>query len=197
MPLAALFSILATALAVVSYAIYIHKIRQGHTKPHAFSWFIWAIITYIAGAAQLSAGGGLGSLVAFTTGTISLWISYHSFRSRAITITRQDWVSLVVALAAIPVWVATKNPLLSVIIISVIDLVAFWITIRKSYHLPYSENLTQSVLSTIKHMLTIAAQQQINPVTVLYPASLAMTTAGFTVMLIIRRAQVPPPPDQA
>lgn len=185
-----ILGLVATGLAIISYVPYITEMRNGKTKPHAFSWLIWAIITYIAGAAQLNGGGGWGSMVAFTTGTISAWIAYYSFRHRAITITRSDWISLIVALGAIPLWLITKQPLLSVIIISIIDLVAFWITIRKTYNLPYSENLAQNFMSTAKHALTMGAQQQFSWVTLLYPASLAITTAGFTLMILVRRKQV-------
>lgn len=190
-------SLVATGIAIVSYIPYIRDMRRGRIKPHAFTWLIWALITYIAGAAQLVGGGGLGCLVAFTTATISAWIGYYSLRHRAITITKGDWVGLIVSLTAIPLWLITKQPLLSVILISIIDLVAFWITIRKTYHLPYSENLSVSVLSTIKHGLTVAAQRQYSWVTVLYPLSLALTTAGFFIMMVIRRRQVGPPRTEA
>lgn len=188
-----LLGCIATGLAIVSYIPYIRDMRRGRTKPHAFSWLIWAVIAYIAGAAQLAGGGGWGSMVALTTGTISAWIAYYSFRHRAITIVASDWVSLAAAFIAIPLWLVTKQPLLSVVIISIIDLVAFWITIRKTYNLPYSENLPQNLMSTIKHLLTIAALRQYSWVTVLYPASLAVTTAGFCIMLLIRRSQLASP----
>lgn len=68
----------ATGLAIISYVPYIREMLNGKTKPHTFSWLIWAIITYIAGAAQLAGGGGWGSMVAFTTGTISAWL--HTIR---------------------------------------------------------------------------------------------------------------------
>jgi hypothetical protein len=187
----------ATGLAIISYIPYIREMLNGKTKPHAFSWLIWTIITYIAGTAQLTGGGGWGSMVAFTTGTISAWIAYYSFRHRAITITKSDWVSLIIALGAIPLWLITKQPLFSVIIISIIDLVAFWITIRKTYNLPYSENLAQNFMSTAKHVLTIGAQQHFSWVTLLYPASLAVTTAGFCIMILVRRQQVAPPKHES
>ena len=186
-------SFIATGLAIISYVPYIRDMLRGKTKPHAFSWLIWSIIAYIAGTAQLRSGGGFGSMVAFTTGTMALWISYYSLRHRAIAISRGDWVCLILALCSIPLWLVTHDPLLAVITISIVDLIAFWITIRKTYRLPYSENLTQNVLSTLKHILSIAAQRRYNWVTILYPLSLAITTAGFCTMILIRRSQVAPP----
>lgn len=182
---------LATGLAVISYIPYIKEMLNGRTKPHAFSWLIWAVIAYVAGTAQLTSGGGWGSMVAFTTGTISAWIAYYSSRHKRVTYYKSDWISLSLALIAIPLWLITRQPLLSVILISVIDLVAFWITIRKTYRMPYSENLTQNFMSTAKHILTMGAQQHYSWTTLLYPASLAITTAAFCSMILIRRKQVP------
>jgi hypothetical protein len=165
-------SVIATLIAIISYIPYLRDIKSGKTKPHAFSWFIWALLAYIAGFAQLSAGGGIGSLVAL------------------VKITRSDWVSLLIALAAIPVWIITKRPLLSVVIVSIIDLVGFIPTFRKTYKSPHQETTSTYVLSTVKHCLTVLAQQKYNLTTVLYPASLAVATAAFVFMLLVRKVQV-------
>ena len=56
MDIRVLLSIIATCIAVISYIPYLKDIWTGRTKPHAFSWFIWALLGYIAGVAQLSDG---------------------------------------------------------------------------------------------------------------------------------------------
>lgn len=183
-------SLLATAIAIVSYVPYIRDMRLGKTKPHAFSWLIWSILAYIAGIAQLTNGGGVGSMVALVTATICLWIAVVAYEDGSVAITKSDWASLISAIAAIPVWLITKQPLLSVIIISVIDVVGFWPTFRKSFNAPHQETLSTHYLSTIKHVITIAAQQRYSLVTVLYPASLGATTALFVAMLLFRRPRV-------
>jgi hypothetical protein len=182
-----LLSFIATAIAVISYVPYIRDIRSGKTKPHGFSWLIWALLGYIAGYAQLRSGGGVGSIVALVTATISLWIAVISLQGQAIKITTSDWMSLIAALAAIPIWIITDRPMLSVILVSFIDVVGFWPTIRKSYHAPQQETLSTHWLSTLKHCITVAAQQKYNLTTVLYPASLAITTGLFVLMLVIRK----------
>ncbi|HEY4963493.1 MAG TPA: hypothetical protein VIH90_02235 [Candidatus Saccharimonadales bacterium] len=184
-------SFIATAIAVISYAPYIRDIRSGKTKPHGFSWLIWALLAYVAGFAQLAAGGGFGAMVALVTATISLWIAFISIKGKSVKITRSDWVSLGFALVAIPVWAVTKQPLLAVIIVSVIDIVGFWPTIRKSHSDPHKETVSTYSLSTLKHVLTVVAQQEYNLTTVLYPASLAVMTGGFVAMLIVRKKQIP------
>jgi hypothetical protein len=186
-----IISFIASAIAVVSYVPYIKDIKSGKTKPHGFSWLIWALLGYIAGFAQLDAGGGFGASVALVTATISLWIAFISIKGKSVVITKSDWVSLIFALLAIPIWIFTKQPLLAVIIVSVIDIVGFWPTIRKSYSAPQKETLSTYYLSTLKHVLTVIAQQSYNLTTVLYPASLAIMTAGFVAMLVVRKKQLP------
>lgn len=190
MQIRVILGVLAAGIALVSYIPYIRDIRRGKTKPHAFSWLIWSLLAYIAGIAQLNAGGGFGASAALVTATVSLWISYAAYKDGSVRITTGDRVSLAAALAAIPLWIATRQPLLSVIVVSVIDVVGFWPTVRKSYHAPQQETLETHWLSTIKHCLTIAAQQKYNLTTVLYPLSLAITTGGFVVMLLIRKRKL-------
>lgn len=190
MELKIFLSILGTGIAIISYIPYISHILSGKTKPHAFSWFIWALLCFIAGFAQISGGGGVGASIVLTTGVISVAIACFSLRQRAVKITKGDWLCLIGALLAIPLWVITKRPLLSVILVSLIDIVAFLPTIRKSYHAPHQETLSTQVLSAVKHCITVAAQQRYTLTTVLYPGSLAIMTIFFTLMLIKRRAQL-------
>ncbi len=190
MELKLILSIVATSLAFAGYVPYIRDIKSGKSKPHVFSWLIWSLVAYIAGFAQLVEGGGVGSFPALVTATISLWISYTAYRDGSVRITRGDRLSLFAAIAAIPIWIITNEPLLSVVIVSIIDILAFWPTIRKSFSFPYQETMSSQIMSTAKHFLTIAALQNYNIVTVLFPATLAITNVIFVFELVIRRNQV-------
>lgn len=180
-------SVSASIISIVAYYPYLRDILKGKTKPHAFSWVVWSLVMYIAGYAQVRAGGGAGAAVTFVTATISLAIAILAFRDGSITATKSDWVSFIAALSAIPIWVITKQPLLSVIVISFIDTVAFWPTIRKSYSAPHQENVSTHTFSGLRDLMTIAALQKYNWTTALYPAVSALTNILLVLMLIIRR----------
>lgn len=191
-------SIIGTAIAIISYIPYIQGMIKGKIKPHSYSWFIWAVLGFIAGFAQIAGGGGIGAIISLSTAVISLGIAAIGYKDVKEHITRSDTISLVFSLLAIPLWVITDGPLASVILISIIDLVGFWPTLRKAYNKPWDEGLPTFLLSTLKHAITIFAQRQYNLVTVLYPASLAALTGIFVVMLMVRRAALPnskPPKD--
>lgn len=188
-----ILSITATTIAVISYIPYIQGTLSGKIKPHSYSWFIWAIVGYIAGFGQLAGGGGIGALVALVTATISLGIAVISYKEVKDSITTSDKISLVVSLSAIPLWLITNNPLWSIILVSIVDGVAFWPSIRKAYNKPWDEGLPTFLLSTLKHVLTVFAQKTYNVLTVLYPLSLAILTGLFVIMLIVRRTAIPRP----
>ncbi|KKU90276.1 MAG: hypothetical protein UY21_C0025G0011 [Microgenomates group bacterium GW2011_GWA1_48_10] len=49
-----LLGIVATFLVFVGYIPYTRDILKGKTKPHLYSWFLWAFVTWIAFALQFT-----------------------------------------------------------------------------------------------------------------------------------------------
>ena len=90
-----LFALAAIILACLRYGTYFHTIYKGETKPHAFSWLLWGVITGIAASAQFSLEGGpsswalafvaltclLVSFIGFMGGSYSLFFSYPHLAS--------------------------------------------------------------------------------------------------------------------
>ena len=62
-------------LTFVIFVPYIRSIRRGHTKPHAFSWLIWALGTLVVFGAQLVAGGGVGAWPIGVSGVITGYVA--------------------------------------------------------------------------------------------------------------------------
>ena len=50
----------ATVIALISYVPYFRDIFVEKTKPHAFTWFIWGVLTVIAFVGQMSGHAGPG-----------------------------------------------------------------------------------------------------------------------------------------
>lgn len=174
-------------LAIISYIPYIHGMIKGRTLPHAFSWFIWAILTFIAFFAQIDQGGGVGSWLMGVTALITLGISIAAFFIGKRDIKRSDWCCFIVSLAAIPLWIVTKNPVFSVILITAIDAISFYPTFRKGFFKPDEEVVFTYVMSTLKFLIGIFALEAFNLSTVLYPFSLVILNAAFVALLVWRR----------
>lgn len=182
--------IIATVMALVSYIPYIRNMITGKTKPHAFSWLVWGILTAIAFVGQVSEGAGPGAWVTGFTACVSFFIFITALRTREKDISNSDWLSLVGAGFALLLWWATSGPLLAVILITLIDALGFFPTFRKSYNKPYEETAITFAISALKFVVAIIALENLTPVTWLYPASLVFMNGIFVVMLLIRRKQV-------
>lgn len=184
---------LAVALGLFGYAFYVRGILQGKVKPHAFTWFVWGLLTAIAFVAQVTEDGGAGAWVTGVTALCSFGFAAIGLgaSSRAY-ITRSDWIFFVGALLTIPVWYLTGSPLWSVIIITVTDAVAFAPTFRKAYFHPQTENSWTYLLSGLKFVVALFALQSFTWTTALYPASLVVANFVFVGMVVWRRRQTGP-----
>src|SRR3989339_176926 len=98
-----------------------------------------------------------------------------------------DVLFLFFCFPAIPLWLIVKQPVLSIILLSAIDMLGFAPTVRKSWNDPYSETLSFYIITTFRHGLSVVALTQYNIITVLFPVSWVVANALFSVVLIIRR----------
>lgn len=185
-----LIGILAIILTFVGYAPYLRDLVRGKTKPHVFSWLVWTLTTAIIFALQLNAGGGLGSFVTLAVALISLTVFVLSLRRGEKDIKSIDVAFLVLALIAIPLWLVIKQPVLSILILTGIDILGFAPTIRKSWNAPYSETLSTYQITGVRHALSIIALAQYNIVTMLFPGIWVIANVFFSIMLVLRRRRV-------
>jgi len=179
----------AIVLTFVMFVPYIRSIHQGRTKPHAFSWIIWSIGTVVVFFAQLAGRGGLGAWPIGVSGVITTYIAALAYRTRSDrSITKSDWVFLTLALAALPCWFLTSNPLSAVVLLTVLDLAGFGPTFRHAYSHPHDERIGFYSLGVVRNGLAIAALEQYSLTTVLFPAAVGIACAAFVAMVAYRRA---------
>ncbi|QQG37765.1 MAG: hypothetical protein HYS26_04030 [Candidatus Kaiserbacteria bacterium] len=181
---------LSVIIGLASYVPYFRDIFAGTTKPHPFSWFVWTLITGITFFAQVTAGGGLGAWATGATMVANFAVVLLALRRGERGITKIDWACFVGALAGILVWALTKNPLAAVLIVTVVDALAFAPTVRKAYEKPRSETLSLFVWGVVKYALAIPALAIFNFTTVLFPASVIVLNVLFVGVVLIRRRQV-------
>jgi hypothetical protein len=178
---------LATGIALVSYIPYLGGIFNGSTRPHAFTWLVWGVMTGIGFAAQVAKAGGPGSWVTGFSAVVSIFIFGLSLWHGEKDIRLSDWACLAVAGFAILLWLRARDPLGAVILITLIDMVAFFPTFRKSFTKPGEERLVTYMLSAVKYVLALIALTNVTLVTVLYPASLVLMNGLFVLFVLLRR----------
>lgn len=184
--------ILGVLLAAQNYTVYIIQTLKGVFKPHMFSWGVWTLLSAIAFAAQLSKDAGPGTwqtaFMTFGVGVITIVSWFKGDREY----TRTDWLSLAFSLLAIPLWIATKDPLWSVILITVIDVVATWPTLRKSWLRPYEESARAFGTAALTCFLGFISLSLITVTTGLYMGTIALVNVGITVVILARRKSMAP-----
>jgi hypothetical protein len=181
----------AIVLTFVAFVPYIHSIRAGQTKPHAFSWIVWGLGTFVVFLAQLADRGGPGAWPTGVSGIITACIAVLAYRSRADTsITKVDWVFLAIALAALPCWLLTSNPLVAVVLLTGMDLAGFVPTFRIAFLNPHAEHVGFYSLGALRNVLAIAALEHYSVTTVLFPAAVGIACVLFVAMVAYRRSQL-------
>jgi len=186
----AIISIIAVVLTFVGYFPYIRDTLKGKTTPHVYTWFIWAFVTAIAYGLQVSGGAGVGSWVTLSIIIACFSVFILGLRNGRKNITKLDTLFFVLSFVALFLWLIAKQPVLSVILVSTVDMLGFVPTIRKSWNKPYSETLFLYELNTFRHGLSLLALQQYSVITWLYPLTWTFANGLFSAMLIIRRKQV-------
>jgi hypothetical protein len=182
--------VVATVIALISYVPYFRDIVARKTRPHAFTWLIWGLLTVIAFVGQLAGHAGPGAWVTGFTALVCIVIAGIAAFDGEHNIARLDWFALAGAGLALIAWFLTRGPLLSVILITIIDEIGFIPTLRKSYHRPHEETVSTFVMSGFKWVLGLVALERFTVTTALFPLSIVLASWFFVVMLLIRRRQL-------
>lgn len=182
--------VIAVVLTFVGYVPYIRDTIRGKTKPHIYTWFIWGLVTAIAFGLQLSADAGPGAFTTLAAAIVCFIIFGFGVRQGERNITASDTVFFVLSLVALVLWLFAKQPVLSVILVSTIDMLGFVPTIRKSWHKPHEETLVSYQMNTIRFMIAILALDHYTLVTALYPVTWVIANGLFSIFLVIRRGKV-------
>jgi hypothetical protein len=193
-------SAIAIALTFIAFLPYIRSILQGKTRPHVFSWVIWGSTTFVVFLAQLSDvvflaqlsdGGGAGAWPIGVSGIITLYVAFLAFTKKSdSTITRLDWVFLLLAATSLPLWYVTSDPLWAVVVLTTVDLIGFGPTFRKAYHHPFEEQLLFYGLMAARNLIAVTALEYYSITTVLFPATLAGACLVFIPMVMFRRLKL-------
>jgi len=183
-----ILGVMATLIGIIQYSIYIIDILKGKTHPHAFSWFTWGLPCGIVYAAQYLSGGGAGAWTTAMTAFACTFIFILSLFYGERNITKLDWTSLFIALFSILLWIIVKDPLGSVILITIIDVAGFVPTIRKSILKPYEETLGTYIIGGLKWILSLLAMSTISLTVWLYPIAMVVANWMFVVLLLRRRS---------
>ena len=182
-----IFSILAIVLSIFAFLPYIRDIFKNKTKPHLYSWLVWSIVQTVGVLAMIKGGAEFGSWGLAIGCLFCILIFFLSFKYGTKNITKIDTILLIAALITIVIWLGEEDPLWSVILITIIDLLGFIPTYRKTYLAPNTETLDIYVFDVLSYGAAIVAIASYSLATTLYVSSLVLTNLVMVIIIVLRR----------
>lgn len=180
-------------LSNIAFLPYVFDMVKRRTEPHVYTWLIWVITQGTAVVGVWYGGGGLGAL-GLTVGVVLVaGIFFMAFKYGTKNITLGDTITLIAALGGVLVWWQLHQPVLAVILVSVIDALGYIPTFRKSYQEPWSETIKTWALFAAGNLLSLLALDTYNFLTVPYIATITLANVLLVAFLLIRRTKVPKP----
>ena len=184
---ASVLGVIGSAVSLLAAIPYALAIYRGTVRPHLFTWLIWSIVTTIAAAGQFVAGAGPS---AWCTAAIALtcFLNFVAsiFRGER-SWTRIDWFFLCAALSAIPLWMLTDDPTMSICLVTLIELAGLGPTVRKTLRDPWSESLAYFALCVLKYALALLALRTWNVAVAFYPSVNILASLAICVLMMARR----------
>ena len=184
-PAVSAFAIVVTFLLFVPY---LRAIWRSEIQPHVFSWVVWALGTFVVFCAQLVGGAGFGAWPIGVSACITGFVAFEAYRRRADTgITRFDWVLFCLAIAALPIWFFTSDPMWAVVLLTAADLLGFGPTLRRAYAKPFEEHAGFFALGAIRNALVVYALEAYSVTTSLFPLAVGLACLFVAAFLLVRR----------
>lgn len=187
-----ILGVISLLVTLVQYIPYCRSIYRKQLRPHVFSYLIWGVSAAIVAVAQWSADAGPGAWAMALVALLCFLVVGLSYRTGTRYISRGDWVAFIMAMLAIPIWLLTDNPLYAVVVVTLIDVAAFYMTLRKAIVSPNEESIGFYALATLQYVLSMLAIESYNPTTLLNPLVLALTSSLLIGIMAWRRLRPEP-----
>ncbi len=180
-------ALIAAILAVIGNVPYLIDIFKRRVRPHPYTWFIWTIVSGVTFFGQLAGGAGVGAIPTAASEIFTVIIFLFSLQYGFKNIVKSDTYFLIAALLGLIPWAITKDPTASVVIVVLIDVVAFMPTIRKTSKHPHSETPLLYSMNVLRHFLALFALEAINIATTFHSIMMIITNSIMTYLIVRKR----------
>ena len=186
------FGLLAVAISLPGYAIYICNTLRGKTVPQLYSWVIWGTLAAVGFSSQVVSGAGPGAWVAGVTvlgcGAIAILALFKGEKE----LTKVDKVLLTLGAAAVVIRVLINRPLQALLLAVFAALIGYVFTSKKAYNNPEKETVLTYILNSVKFLPSLFALTTVTKLTFIYPFSMMLANAWLAGLIIVRRRVVAP-----
>jgi len=155
-----------------------------------YSWSLWCLLSVLILLLQIKGVAGAAAYVTAAVVLLCAGVIVLSVRHGKKDTTVSDTFASVLGLVAIGFWWAIDQPVVSLVLLIVADLLAFVPTIRKSWSKPHAETLSLYVTNTLRFALALTAVKQYTLLSSLWLVVWVAANGLFALMLIVRRKQL-------
>jgi hypothetical protein len=181
------FALIAIIFAFIGNVPYLRDVISQKIKPHPYTWLVWSLVSGITFLGQFAKGGGVGTLPTLVSEIFTIIIFLFALRYGFKNIDRKDTYFLIIALLGLIPWWLTNDPTISVVVVVMIDLIAFIPTLRKTWHAPKTENPILYFMNVTRHILTLFSLEAYNIATTLHSISMIVVNALMTWIIVFSR----------
>jgi hypothetical protein len=179
--------LIASILAIIGNVSYIRNMLKGNVKPHPYTWFIWSIVSMTTFFGGLAKGASIGAIPTGIAESFTIIIFLFSlkylFKDQVHHIQKIDNYFLAIALLGLIPWAMTNDPTISVIVVVIIDVVAFIPTLRKTWTHPHTEGALLYEMNATRHILTLFSLGSYNTATMLHSIAMICTNTIMTIFI--------------
>ncbi len=183
-----IIAIIAAILAIFGNISYLKDTFKSAIRPHPYTWFIWSIVSLVNFFGQWQKGAGIALLPIGVAEAFTIIIFLYSLKfvfkkGNLNPIKKVDHLFLIVALLGLIPWALTKDPTISIVIVVLIDLVAFIPTLRKTWFNPETERPLLYEMNVTRHILTLFSLGAYNLATTFHSIIMIITNTLMTVFI--------------
>jgi hypothetical protein len=182
-----IFAGVSSIVGIACFSPYLRDIFRGTTKPHIYTWFIWATLQAIVAAAMWSSGAGVAIASSVIGAVLCSFIFALSFSYGTKNITRFDTICLFGALITLAAYLLFHDPLFSVIAATLTDIIGTLPTVRKAYKEPQTETASTHILSGVSGAFALAAIANFTLTTSLYLFAVTILDTSCGILVWIRQ----------
>lgn len=186
-------SVLATIVALIAYIPYLIDMFRGKNQPHLYTWISITLITAVIAYLQVIGGAGVGAIPVIIGVFVDVIILFYCFKFGTKDVVFMDKVCLAISIAGVVCYLLVSGrPLISLIVVSIAEVISFVPTVRKTRNDPYSESLTSYYLLLLKLTLIIIALEEYNLLTASYPVMWIIVFVLFLSFTYYWRSKIKP-----
>lgn len=154
---------IAGCIALFQIIPYVVSILRGHTKPERTSYLIWLIVDVVGVLSYIYAGATTTIWTGIVFCLTALLIFILSLKYGVGGFSKFDIGCFLLALVGIGVWIVSKDAILALYFITLVNFIGYLPTIKKVYFLPKTENTLSWTLAALASTLNLFALTSLQP----------------------------------